>query len=89
MGRSTLKKPGVLLLRVEAVLHAGGIEPQTDGLRESDENNARGYFEWEAIKQVCASPKILDEEGIDTCATKLISMLLPSLSARHQYKVIS
>ena len=60
----------------------------TDGERVADVDNPKGYYEWEAIKQVARNPKILDEEGLDGRAIKCISMLLPKMPARHAYKVI-
>jgi hypothetical protein len=34
------------------MLTAGGLKPMTDGLRQADEDNPRGYFEFEAVKQM-------------------------------------
>lgn len=83
---SGLPRSGTSLMM--QMLRAGGIDPQTDGLREADENNPKGYYEWEAIKGVGGNPEILDEEGIEQRSIKVISMLLPFLPKQHKYKVI-
>jgi len=70
------------------MLQAGGVEPQTDGVRTADENNPKGYLEWEAIKQIQQQPELLDDPDVEARAIKVISMLLPVLPKRHDYKVI-
>ena len=70
------------------MLHAGGLEVMTDGLRAADESNPKGYFELEAVKE-------LDKNG-DTGwlrdargkAVKIISFLLTWLPEEHDYRVI-
>jgi hypothetical protein len=70
------------------MLDAGGLEVVTDGLREADESNPKGYFELEAVKQ-------LDKKG-DTAwlkaargkAVKIISFLLTYLPEENDYRVI-
>src|SRR2546430_12622607 len=69
-------------------LEAGGLPPMTDHEREADIDNPRGYYEWEAIKQIAKKPELLDHEQIQGKAIKCISMLLPSLPSKHQYKVV-
>jgi hypothetical protein len=34
------------------MLQAGGIEVLTDGVRQADESNPKGYFELEAVKEL-------------------------------------
>ena len=70
------------------LLEAGGLPPMTDSQRVADVDNLRGYYEWEAIKQVGRKPELLDDEGLQGRAIKCISMLLAHMPARHQYKVI-
>jgi len=60
----------------------------TDHERAADVDNPRGYYEWEAIKQIGKKPELLDDESIQGKAIKCISMLLPSLPVKHEYKVI-
>ncbi|MCA9254918.1 MAG: alkaline phosphatase family protein, partial [Phycisphaerales bacterium] len=83
---SGLPRSGTSLMM--QMLEAGGMAIATDGERAADIDNPKGYYEWEAIKQIAKKPEILDEEGLDTKAIKAISMLLPHLPQRHQYKVI-
>ncbi|MEM7456899.1 MAG: alkaline phosphatase family protein [Planctomycetota bacterium] len=70
------------------MLDAGGLPPKTDGEREADVDNPKGYYEWEDIKKIVSKPNILDEEGLDEKAIKVISMLLGNMPYRHQYKII-
>ncbi len=35
-----------------AMLEAGGVDILTDCLREADEDNPKGYFEFEPVKQL-------------------------------------
>jgi predicted AlkP superfamily phosphohydrolase/phosphomutase/tetratricopeptide (TPR) repeat protein len=83
---SGLPRSGTSLMM--QMLQAGGIAAQTDGLRKADENNSKGYFEWEAIKNIGKEPELLDAEGVSDKAIKVISMLLPLLPSGHKYKVI-
>jgi len=65
---------------------AGGIPALSDGLRTADENNPRGYFEWEPAKTLKEHPeKIVAAEGK---AVKIISALLPQLPDGHDYRVL-
>ena len=34
------------------MLAAGGLEPLTDSIRAADEDNPKGYFEFERVKQI-------------------------------------
>src|SRR5262249_21315137 len=45
---SGLPRSGTSLMM--RMLHQGGLEPVTDGIRQSDEDNPRGYFEVEQVK---------------------------------------
>ena len=47
---SGLPRSGTSLMM--QMLAAGGISVQQDGVRVADASNARGYFEWEGIKQL-------------------------------------
>ncbi len=83
---SGLPRSGTSLMM--QMLAAGGLPPLTDGKRAADVDNPRGYFEWEAIKQIARQPQILEAEGVSGKAIKCISMLLPQLPPKHSYKVI-
>jgi hypothetical protein len=70
------------------MLHAGGLEVVTDGIRQADDSNPKGYFELEAVKT-------LDKKG-DTAwlrsargkGIKIVSSLLTYLPEEHEYQVI-
>jgi hypothetical protein len=65
---------------------AGGMPILSDGERQADTDNPRGYLEWERIKQLPKDPACIAEaEGK---AVKVISRLLLSLPEGHEYRVI-
>ena len=68
------------------MLEAGGMEIVTDNVRKADDDNPRGYFEYERVKKLKEDPSCLD-----VChgkAVKIISMLLLDLPPDRKYKVI-
>jgi Leucine-rich repeat (LRR) protein len=68
------------------MLEAGGISPLTDNIRKADEDNIKGYYEFERVKQIKEDRKWLKEaEGK---AVKLISALLKHLPNTYDYKII-
>ena len=68
------------------MLAAGGMSILSDGERQADLDNPRGYFEWERIKQLPKEPGCIAEaEGK---VVKVISQLLLALPAGHEYRVI-
>jgi predicted AlkP superfamily phosphohydrolase/phosphomutase/tetratricopeptide (TPR) repeat protein len=83
---SGLPRSGTSLLM--QMLEAGGVKPLTDGERIADVDNPKGYYEWEPIKQIGKKPELLDQEDLNGCAIKCISMLLPKMPLKHNYKVI-
>ncbi len=83
---SGLPRSGTSLMM--QMLEAGGLPPMIDGVRAADVDNPRGYYEWEAIKQIRKKPELLDDKAVQGRAIKCISMLLPQMPVRHQYKVI-
>jgi len=69
-----------------SMLQAGGAFILTDDRREADEDNLRGYLEYEQVKQLDRDASWLGEaEGK---AVKIISMLLKHLPPSHEYRVI-
>src|SRR5438094_4055665 len=83
---SGLPRSGTSLMM--QLLEAGGVKPLTDGERIADVDNPKGYYEWEPIKQIGKKPDLLDQEDLNGCAIKCISMLLPRMPLKHNYKVI-
>jgi len=81
---SGLPRSGTSLMM--QMLAAGGMPVLTDGERQADADNPRGYYEWERIKLLPQQPDcILEAEGK---AVKVISQLLFALPARREYRVI-
>jgi hypothetical protein len=82
---SGLPRSGTSLMM--KMLEAGGLESMTDGLRAADEDNPRGYYELERVKQL---PKgdtawVADARGK---VVKVISALLEHLPTGHEYRII-
>ncbi len=69
-----------------AMLEAGGIPLVTDGERTADEDNPKGYFELERVKQLDRDPSWLRD--CDGRAVKIISRLLSALPSTHRYDVV-
>lgn len=69
------------------MLEAGGIPPITDELREADEDNPKGYYEFERVKQMDQGDTswVVDARGK---VVKVISALLKHLPPGEQYRVI-
>lgn len=70
------------------MLEAGGIEPFTDELREADEDNPKGYYEFEAVKDLHQQEDKSWLKEARGKALKVISYLLKSLPPDNRYQVI-
>ncbi|MEO1496129.1 MAG: alkaline phosphatase family protein [Planctomycetota bacterium] len=71
---------------VMQMLDAAGVPAFTDGVRTSDEDNPRGYYEHEAIKRTASDARwVLDAGGK---AAKVVAPLLPHLPGGPAYRVI-
>lgn len=68
------------------MLMAGGMGIVTDAIRKADEDNPRGYLEWERVKKLKEDISWLHE--CSGKAVKVISMLLFDLPSNHHYKII-
>ncbi|HSJ55892.1 MAG TPA: sulfotransferase family protein, partial [Anaerolineae bacterium] len=68
------------------MLEAGGVRVLTDYERTADEDNPKGYYEFERVKQIEHDREWLPE----ACgkAVKMVSALLKHLPADYYYKVI-
>jgi len=69
------------------MLEAGGIPPLTDAIRTADDDNPRGYYEFERVKQMSQG----DTDWLNDASgkvVKVISELLKHLPADHTYKLI-
>ncbi|MGQ9903686.1 MAG: sulfotransferase family protein [Anaerolineae bacterium] len=81
---SGLPRSGTSLMM--KMLAAGGLPPLTDNIRSADEDNPKGYYEFERVKKLkedCAW--LPDAKGK---AVKVISALLMQLPAGYEYRVI-
>ena len=68
------------------MLEAGGIPPMTDHIRRADEDNPKGYYEFEKVKKIKE-----DASWIESCygkVFKMVSALLYYLPSNKRYKVI-
>jgi hypothetical protein len=68
------------------MLAAGGLEPLTDNIRTADEDNPKGYFEFERVKQIESDKAWLEDAR--GRVVKLISALLKHLPPSYDYKVV-
>jgi hypothetical protein len=67
-------------------IHAGGIDALTDHLRTADEDNPKGYFEFEPVKKTKE-----DASWLGTAPGKVVKMvyrLLYDLPDEYAYRVI-
>ena len=81
---SGLPRSGTSLMM--QLLAAAGHPLLTDGTRAADENNPRGYYECEAIRDIARNPSVL--AAAENRAVKIVSALLPHLPRQHRYKII-
>ncbi len=68
------------------MLEAGGIPVITDHIRQADEDNPRGYFEFEKVKKIKE-----DSSWLDDChgkVFKMVSALLYYLPNNKEYKIV-
>jgi broad-specificity NMP kinase len=69
-----------------SMLVAGGIEAMTDSIRTADEDNPKGYFEMEKVKELEKNNLWLSDAAGK--AVKIISALLKHLPPAYHYKII-
>jgi len=68
------------------MLQAGGMAVLTDKIRTADEDNPKGYYEFEQVKKLPGDQAWLEDARGKT--VKVISALLDKLPAHYMYKVI-
>jgi hypothetical protein len=81
---SGLPRSGTSLMM--GMLQAGGMELLTDGIRTADDDNPKGYYEFERVKQIEHDQDWLEDAGDK--AVKMIAELLRHLPPTYNYKVI-
>ena len=70
------------------MLEAGGVEILTDGIRKADEDNPKGNFEYEPVKELTKDGSKLWLEDAPGKAVKIISELLKELPSDLNFKLI-
>ena len=68
------------------MLEAGGMDVLTDGRRTADEDNLKGYYEFEKVKSLKTDNSWLPRAAGK--AVKIISELLRHLPGTHSYRII-
>jgi predicted AlkP superfamily phosphohydrolase/phosphomutase/tetratricopeptide (TPR) repeat protein len=68
------------------LLEAGGLPVLTDGEREADSDNPKGYYEFEKAKSRVNHDAWLADAGGHV--VKMVVQLLPNLPRGHKYRVI-
>jgi hypothetical protein len=68
------------------MLAAGGMEAMTDQVRTADEDNPKGYFEFEAVKKTKDDPSWL--AAADGKVVKMVYRLLYDLPSGREYRVV-
>ena len=69
-----------------SMLAAGGMPVLTDSLRVADEDNPKGYFELERVKQLAKDNSWLAEARGKV--VKIVSPLLKHLPAEYPYRIV-
>lgn len=71
------------------MLEAGGVPILSDGVRRADEDNPRGYFEYEPVKHLHQpGHDVVWLAGARGKAVKIVSFLLTWLPETYDYRVI-
>ena len=68
------------------MLEAGGITPLIDEIRTADEDNPKGYYEFERVKKLPEDVAWIPEAVGKV--VKMVSMLLRDLPTDRKYKVV-
>ena len=68
------------------MLEAGGVPVMVDEIRESDDDNPNGYYEFEPVKQTRFNPSWLHHAGRK--AVKMVYRLLYDLPPDFRYRVL-
>ncbi|MBI3733788.1 MAG: sulfotransferase [Chloroflexi bacterium] len=68
------------------MLEAGGIPTLIDNIRVADEDNPKGYYEFERVKQIATDQAWL--EDAKGRVVKMVAALLLQLPPRYRYDVV-
>jgi hypothetical protein len=83
---SGLPRSGTSMLM--KMLEAGGVEIASDGIRTADDDNPKGYYELERIKELDKGKEKGWVKELRGKAVKAISFLLKDLPGDNRYKVV-
>jgi len=95
MTDNTIERPAVVVVSglprsgtsmMMRAIHAGGIEILTDHLRAADEDNPKGYFEFEPVKKTKEDACWLNDAVGK--AVKMVYRLLYDLPDSYAYRVV-
>jgi len=81
---SGLPRSGTSLMM--QALEAGGMHVLTDGVRKSNQDNPKGYYEFEPVKKTKENPSWL--ENATGKAVKMVYRLLYDLVQDYEYRII-
>ena len=70
------------------MLEAGGLEVVTDQVRTADEDNPKGYYEDERVKDLAEMEDLSWLRGARGKVIKIVSLLLQYLPDTNHYKVV-
>jgi hypothetical protein len=68
------------------MLDRGGIPALVDNVRKPDEDNPKGYYEFEPVKQTKKDPSWLEQAAGKV--VKMVHMLLLDLPPQYEYRVV-
>ncbi len=68
------------------MMEAGGMPVMIDGERIADDDNPRGYYEFEAVKRTKQDPSWL--EGSEGKVVKMVYKLVYDLPKNRKYKIV-
>jgi hypothetical protein len=68
------------------MLESGGLAPMTDGVRSADDDNPKGYYEFEPVKRLSRDTSWLPDAY--NKAVKAIYVHLYHLPPEHRYKIL-
>ncbi len=70
------------------MLESGGLDLLTDGIRTADEDNPKGYYEFERVKELDKTEDTSWLRSAQNKGVKIISFLLQHLPDTYSYKII-
>jgi len=82
---SGLPRSGTSMLM--KMLEAGGIPPLTDNIRTADDDNPKGYYEFERVKALDKGDTAWLKDA-NNKVVKVISALLKYLPANYNYRIV-